>query len=130
MNNLKKTLSNCELQLQKHFEYKIKLLVVPHDTSILSSILDYCLLQTLVSKSDLLDGKQTRRVADARKIYCYLAKQNTKYSLSEIGRFINKDHATVCYSIKTVENLLKIDKIFKNKYSQIINEFTTIPAES
>lgn len=130
MNNLQKTLSNCEEKVQKFFDYEIKLTVLPKNPSSLQCILDYCIQQSGASKNDLLAGKQSRKVSEARQIYCYLAKKHTEYSLTAIGKFINKDHSTVIYSIKTVTDLLQHDKIFINTYSQIINEFTTIPTNS
>ena len=135
MNNLNDTLLSCEQKIQRFFSYKIKLVVLPHINSTLGTILDYVCLETGIYKNDILSDKQPRNIVEARQIYCYLAKKTTEYSLTDIGRFIKKDHATVIYSIRTVDNLLEKDKIFKNTYSQIIknftpNELTTISTES
>jgi chromosomal replication initiation ATPase DnaA len=37
----------------------------------------------------------------------YLARQHTKMSSSEIGRFMGKNHATVLVACKKIEDLIK-----------------------
>ena len=55
-----------------------------------------------------------RHLVDARGMFMYLAKKNTKYSLSDIGKafqsgnYKGKDHATVLFQSRKVENLLYI----------------------
>ena len=135
MNSLQTTLLSCEQKIQHFFSYKIKLVVLPHINSTLGAILDYVCLETNISKNDILSTNHQRSIVEARQVFCYLAKKNTEYSLTDIGRFINRNHATVIYSIRTVDNLLETDKIFINTYSQIIKNFTpdeltTISTES
>jgi chromosomal replication initiator protein len=50
----------------------------------------------------------------------YLAKKYTKNSLKEIGRhFGNKDHSTVIHSIQVVDNLLEVDKKFREDLEEL-----------
>ena len=59
---------------------------------------------------------------DARKAFCYIAciKWNKeaihKYSLSEIGKIIAKDHSTVLHHYRTFKDRLSVDKKFKNDF--------------
>ena len=57
--------------------------------------------------------------ADLRRIYGHLAKDLTCLSLSEIGRHIKRDHATIIHYIKTTNDLLEYDKDFKRLYHKI-----------
>ncbi len=53
---------------------------------------------------ELKTKKRTKEVANARQMAMYLTRQHTQLSLSEIGRcFGGKDHATVIYACKQVE---------------------------
>ncbi len=59
-------------------------------------------------------NSRKRILVQARQISMYLAKKYTKASLETIGKNIgNKDHATVIYSLKAVNNLMDVDKKFK-----------------
>lgn len=61
-----------------------------------------------------------REVVQARQIAMYLAKSNTDFSTSKIGKFIgNKDHATVLHACKTVKGQLEVDKSFKAEVKEI-----------
>lgn len=61
-----------------------------------------------------------REVVQARQIAMYLAKNNTDFSTSKIGKFIgNKDHATVLHACKTVKGQLEVDKNFHSEVKEI-----------
>ena len=59
-----------------------------------------------VSIAELKGKSRLQHIAAARQLYCYLAKQLTHKSLNQIGFPIEKDHATVIHSHRTVENLI------------------------
>lgn len=63
---------------------------------------------------DIKAKKRTKEIANARQIAMYLIKQHTSLSLSEIGRmFGGKDHATVIYACKQVEEKKEKDENFR-----------------
>lgn len=63
-----------------------------------------------------LQGKtRKRQVVIARQLSMYLAKNLTDKSLKSIGEnFGGRDHSTVIYSCKTVQDLMETDAIFKD----------------
>ncbi len=65
---------------------------------------------------DKLQGKtRKRQVVIARQLSMYLAKKMTNQSLKAIGEnFGGRDHSTVIYSCKAVQDLLDTDTIFKD----------------
>ncbi|MGB4536808.1 MAG: helix-turn-helix domain-containing protein, partial [Tenuifilaceae bacterium] len=71
--------------------------------------------------NDVLHSKTRKReIVQARQIAMYFSKNLTKSSLSTIGSLIgNKDHATVLYACKTVNNLIDTDKHFKGQVEDI-----------
>lgn len=68
-----------------------------------------------------LQGKtRKRQVVIARQLSMYLAKNLTDKSLKAIGAtFGGRDHSTVIYSCKTVQDLMETDVIFKDTVSEI-----------
>ncbi|HFA49407.1 MAG TPA: chromosomal replication initiator protein DnaA [Bacteroidetes bacterium] len=66
-----------------------------------------------------LGGKtRKRQFVIARQLSMYLAKHLTDKSLKAIGQmFGGRDHSTVIYSIKTVQDLMETDLIFKDTVS-------------
>jgi chromosomal replication initiator protein len=54
---------------------------------------------------DMKTKKRTKEIANARQVAMYITKQLTQLSLSEIGAsFGGKDHATVIYACKQIED--------------------------
>jgi chromosomal replication initiator protein len=61
---------------------------------------------------DLINSKiRLRPIVHARQVTHYFSREKTNFSLSQIGWFQGmKDHATVLYGIKSVNNMLDYDK--------------------
>ncbi|MDR2469217.1 MAG: chromosomal replication initiator protein DnaA [Tannerella sp.] len=68
-----------------------------------------------ISQELIQTSSQKREIAQVRQISMYLSKKHTQASLSHIGKIIGgKNHATVLYSIRTVENQIETDKKFRS----------------
>ncbi|MCL4168906.1 UNVERIFIED_CONTAM: hypothetical protein GTU68_028518 [Idotea baltica] len=68
---------------------------------------------------ELLNSTSRKReIVMARQISMYLAREYTKHSYGRIGSYFGgKDHSTVMYSIKSVKNMLDVDK----QFSEVVN---------
>jgi chromosomal replication initiator protein len=68
-----------------------------------------------------LGGKtRKRQFVIARQLSMYLAKNLTDKSLKAIGEmFGGRDHSTVIYSIKTVQDLMETDLVFKDTVAEL-----------
>jgi chromosomal replication initiator protein len=68
-----------------------------------------------------LGGKtRKRQIVIARQLSMYLAKNLTDKSLKAIGEmFGGRDHSTVIYSIKTVQDLMETDLVLKDTVSDL-----------
>ena len=68
-----------------------------------------------------LAGKTRKRsIVIARQLSMYLAKNMTNQSLKSIGdNFGGRDHSTVIYSCKTVQDLLDTDLVFKDTVADL-----------
>ncbi|MDX1939532.1 MAG: chromosomal replication initiator protein DnaA [Saprospiraceae bacterium] len=68
-----------------------------------------------------LQGKTRKRsIVIARQLSMYLAKNLTDKSLKAIGDiFGGRDHSTVIYSCKTVQDLMETDAVFKDTVAEL-----------
>jgi chromosomal replication initiator protein len=68
-----------------------------------------------------LGGKtRKRQFVIARQLSMYLAKNLTDKSLKNIGEiFGGRDHSTVIYSVKTVQDLMETDVVFKDTVAEL-----------
>ena len=75
-----------------------------------------------VSESDILSNRRTASLVLARRVSMYIARETTGLSYDDIGENFGKDHTTVLYNVKKIEEFLKdkpyekelIDDIIKN----------------
>lgn len=67
-----------------------------------------------------------RNVVMARQVSMYLAKNYTNSSLKKIGDcFGGRDHSTVIYSLKTVEDMMETDHTFRENVDTLIKKVQT-----
>lgn len=68
-----------------------------------------------------LHGKTRKRdIVIARQLSMYLAKNFTTNTLKDIGKnFGGRDHTTVLYSVKAVQDLMDTDLVFKDKVVEL-----------
>ena len=71
-----------------------------------------------IKVSDLLSKKRTRVIARPRQIAMCLARELTQLSLPEIGvAFGDRDHTTVMYACKVIENMRNSDTAFNEDFN-------------
>lgn len=56
-----------------------------------------------ITKAELLSAGRAPRVARARQLAMYLARELTPLSLAQIAREFNRDHSTVIHAVRAVE---------------------------
>jgi chromosomal replication initiator protein len=73
--------------------------------------------------ADIKAKKRTKEVALPRQIAMYITKQTTDMSLSDIGKgFGGKDHATVIYACKQVEEKRAKDEAFNRMIENLLRK--------
>ena len=104
--------------IEKSVKNKKNDLTIDHIQKI---IVDYFNLEI----DELHSKTRKRNVVQARQLAMYFSKKYTKNSLSTIGSQIGqRDHATVLYACKTVENLIETDREFKKYVSDLETKFS------
>ncbi len=73
-----------------------------------------------VTMEEILGQKRTAEIKKARNVAMYIIRRMTTFSLSEIGKLMNRDHATVHNNINFVENAMKADSYFESEVNDII----------
>lgn len=80
---------------------------------------------TSVSERDIRGPQQSKDIAWARHICCYLIRKLTEKSLVEIGQeFQGRDHTTVRKSVQNVENRIQTEPDFKKLIDEITENIT------
>jgi hypothetical protein len=75
----------------------------------------------------LFEKGRKRNLVEARQVIFYIAyKKIPGLSLNQIGLNFQKDHATVLYGIRMVQNLCDTDKDFKEKVDLALVKFNMV----
>ncbi len=105
------TLTDVEINLDLVRKVVNCLVSAPERTISVSSIQDAVCGYYGLEPHMLQSNSRKREVVQARQIAMYLSRKYTKVSLSSIGEQIgNRDHATVLYAVKSIQNLVEVDK--------------------
>lgn len=86
---------------------------------------DAKLLRGIVEKEfeeSLLNKDRRRGSVDVKKVFSIIMRERN-HTCSVVGRFINKDHSTVCHYERTVPDILQTDRAFKKKFDTCRNNF-------
>ncbi len=84
-----------------------------------------------VSVSDIISNRKTASLVLARQVAMYISRETTDLSFKAIGESFGKDHTTVLYNVKKIDDFLKdrpyqkelVDDIIKNLRSRNANNF-------
>ena len=78
-----------------------------------------------VSETDIKGQSRQKKIAMARHISAYLIRILTNLSLQSIGNVINRDHATVQFSINKIEKEMKTSKEISNTIRDITSNINS-----
>lgn len=74
-----------------------------------------------IRPNEMVSERRSRAVARPRQVAMYLAKQLTSKSLPDIGRrFGGRDHTTVMYAVKKIEDLRRTDAHLDEDVTRLI----------
>lgn len=88
------------------------------NTDKLESLLDFVCKLLGVTVEEAKGTVRYAEIVRARQIYCYFARE-MGFTFSKVASVINRDHATVIYGCKVVENR-QFDFKILNDYNKII----------
>lgn len=70
---------------------------------------------------DIRGKKRTQSIAIARQIAMYLSTQYTRLSTTQIGKYFNKEHATIIHAATKIKKRMEEDKKLKSEVINIEN---------
>ena len=71
-----------------------------------------------VTNCDVVERTRQREYVQARSIFYRFARDN-KQTLQAIGKFLERDHATVMHSLKKFEQDVEYDSAFRTNYNAV-----------
>ncbi len=75
-----------------------------------------------IKREDIVSGKRTKDIANARHVTVYVIRSVTDMSLPNIGKIIARDHSTVMSSLDTVEKRMSSDPVFRAEMEEMVKE--------
>lgn len=82
----------------------------------LKDFLNSYVIANNINRDEFISSSRKREIVDSRMIYFAVARNLGGYTLSELGKSVNRDHATVMYAIRNYEHLSSYDESMKHKY--------------
>lgn len=80
-----------------------------------------------ISENELVSKSRKSLISEARQVAIYLSRKLTNNSLSDIGKSLgNRNHATIVYAQKTINDLITTDYNLKRRIQQIEYEISNL----
>lgn len=79
-----------------------------------------------VSLNDIISNKKNKEIATARQIVMYLCEKLTEDTKTNIGKKMNRDHATVIHNINKVKESIENDPTFEKNIDSLIKTITSL----
>ena len=112
-----KSIEKTKKKLKDHFEKKEK---KPSVEEVIKKIAQFYKLQ----KEDILSSSRKKEISQARQIIAFFLRKKLNLSLPAIGiKLGNKDHTSIGYAIKKVEEKIEKDVNFQKEIEEIEKEF-------
>lgn len=84
------------------------------------SIMELIAKDKSVSMIDLVSSKRKGEMVIVRQMSCYFIKKHCKLTFARIGKLLgNRDHSTIIHSIDRINDLLDVDKVFKQDIDRL-----------
>jgi len=71
-----------------------------------------------------------REYVEARSMYFKLTRDNTRLSLTSIGKEVNRHYASVLHGIRQLESWIEKDKMVRNNYTALKNKLKGIEQDA
>ncbi len=75
-----------------------------------------------IKREEIVSGKRTKDIANARHVTVYIIRSATDMSLPNIGKIIGRDHSTVLSSLDTIEKRMASDPVFRAEMEEMVKE--------
>ena len=115
---------NCNIDMRLAERVIKRAVKIDNHPLTIDDIIDKVCNHYNVTHQQVLSRSRKRDIVTVRQISMYFAQKYTKMPASRIGQLIgNRDHSTVLHSCTTVEQRMKIDKVFAEELNSIEHTF-------
>ena len=84
-----------------------------------------------ITKTDIESARRSRSIAYPRQIAMYLCRKLTTRSLPQIGKFFgNRDHTTVLYAVRKLEEAVASDETLRRDIEKVERALEDIQANA
>ena len=88
-------------------------------TVTMRAIIDFVCYETGLEESKLISRDKSRELADARHLIFYMAYKKRIGTTSVIGRYLQRNHATVTHAVGKIKDLKKVDSEIRNRVDKM-----------
>lgn len=78
-----------------------------------------------LTKDQITGKNRCRNIVEARRIIINVLTREENFTLSEVGRYLNRDHATSIHHRTKHNELYSTDKKYKNIYDLVVYKYKT-----
>nr|AKH47427.1 chromosomal replication initiator protein DnaA [uncultured marine virus] len=68
---------------------------------------------------DITKNSRNRDIVYTRAIYYWLARKTTTKSTAAIGGAVGRDHSSVLYSLKNLDNWMSFEPVYRKKFDNL-----------
>lgn len=93
----------------------------------LNQIYDIVCNNYSITHNELISKSRKSLISEARQVAIYLSRKLTNNSLTDIGKSLgNRNHATIVYAHKTINDLISTNPTLKKRVQQIESEINNL----
>jgi len=74
-----------------------------------------------ITNDEIKSSSRKRKLVDRRMIIAVILYNKCTFSYSELGRFINRDHATIMHYLKKHKDLMATNVDYRNLYIECLS---------
>lgn len=100
-------------------DIKRKIDALDYNKSEESIINHVCALNNL-NYNDIMNKTRRQDIIESRHMSMYLIRYCLCFSFQKIGDIFDQAHSTVCHACKEIENRIATNKIFREKYKNLL----------
>lgn len=89
----------------------------------LQIVLDFSARKMDIPSAAIKQNTRVAHVVRARHLYFWLTRTYTRYSLKEIGSYVNRDHASVLHGANKFNDWREVDKNFDLWLAGVLEDF-------
>ena len=68
-----------------------------------------------VTLDEMRSSNRHRRIVEARHTWCWMMNKYSNLTRKEVGHVLNRDHSSISHAVKSMRDLLEVDRSLQRK---------------